>query len=117
MAQKIQVLLVDDLDGGEASETITFAVDGVSYEIDLADKNAQKFRKALQPFQEKARQMGRRQASRNGSSRTQRPKPAANVSKKAGTEEIRQWAKEQGMQVADRGRIAANIVKQYEEAH
>lgn len=116
MAQKIQVMLIDDLDGGEAAETITFAVDGTSYEVDLSDKNADKFRKAIKPFVEngrrKGKQTGRTTAGPRGTSRT-----ASNVSKKAGTEEIRQWAKQQGLTVADRGRIAANIVKQYEDAH
>lgn len=109
-------MLIDDLDGGEAAETITFAVDGTSYEVDLSDKNADKFRKAIKPFVENGRRKGRQSGSRN-SSRQTHSKPAANVSKKAGTEEIRQWAKEQGLTVADRGRIAANIVKQYEDAH
>lgn len=50
MAQKVQVLLVDDLDGGEADETVTFALDGKTYEIDLTTTNADKLRGLLEPY-------------------------------------------------------------------
>jgi len=50
MAQKVQVLLVDDLDGGEAEETVSFGIDGATYEIDLSGENAAKLRAALEPF-------------------------------------------------------------------
>lgn len=118
MAQKVQVLLIDDMDGGDADETITFAVDGVGYEIDLKDKNAEKFRKLLTPYTEKARQVGKK-ASRSVSRRSSsQAKPAAaNVSSKANTETIRKWAQANGHKVADRGRIAAAVVRAFEAAN
>ena len=63
MAQKVQVLLVDDLDGGEASETVSFALDGSSYEIDLSGKNAEEMRDALAKYVGAARKAGRTTAT------------------------------------------------------
>ena len=60
MAQKVQVLLVDDLDGGEASETVSFSLDGTTYEIDLSSDNAGKLRKDFQSYIDHARKGGRR---------------------------------------------------------
>lgn len=106
MAQKVQVLLLDDLDGGEADETVAFSLDGRSYEIDLSNANAKALRDALQPFVEQARKAGApaRRRQRNTSSRER-------------SSEIRAWAKENGIEVNDRGRIPANVVEKYEAAH
>ncbi|MBB6120901.1 histone-like nucleoid-structuring protein Lsr2 [Nocardiopsis algeriensis] len=109
MAQKVQVFLVDDLDGGEAEETVTFGLDGSVYEIDLSAGNAAKLREALTPFVEAARKAspkpargaGRRSASRNAPSRER-------------SAEIRAWAKAAGKPVNERGRIPAAIVAEYE---
>ena len=108
MAQKVQVFLVDDIDGGEAEETITFGLDGSMYEIDLSASNAAKLREALTPFVEasrkaspKAGRSGRRAASRNAPSRER-------------SAEIRAWAKAAGKPVNERGRIPAAIVAEYE---
>src|SRR4051794_19239453 len=60
MAQKVQVILVDDVDGGEAAETVSFALDGVSYEVDLSEKNASALRDALAPWVGHARRVGGR---------------------------------------------------------
>src|SRR3954467_2454641 len=60
MAQKVQVILVDDVDGGEAAETVSFALDGVSYEVDLSEKNASALRDALGPWVGHARRVGGR---------------------------------------------------------
>jgi Lsr2 len=107
MAQKVQVLLVDDLDGGEADETVAFSVDGASYEIDLSSANAKKLRDSLQPFVEKSRKAGttsRRRRQRGASSRER-------------SAEIRAWAKDHGIKVNERGRIPANVIEKYEAAH
>lgn len=107
MAQKVQVLLVDDLDGGEASETVTFGLDGTSYEIDLSSANADKLRKELSHYVGHARKVsspGRRRRSRTGPGRER-------------SAEIRAWAKQRGYHVSERGRIPASIVSEYEASH
>ncbi len=109
MAQKVQVLLVDDLDGGEAEESVSFGVDGTSYEIDLSANNASKLRDALAPFVEVARKAPQKTASRG--KKQQRSAPSRERSA-----EIRAWAKAAGKQVNERGRIPAAIVAEYEAA-
>ncbi|MCI3932213.1 MULTISPECIES: histone-like nucleoid-structuring protein Lsr2 [unclassified Streptomyces] len=110
MAQKVQVLLVDDLDGGEADETVTFALDGKSYEIDLTTANADKLRGLLEPYLKGGRRTGGR-ASGRGKGRA----PAASQSQD--TAQIRAWAKENGFEVNDRGRVPASIREAYEKAN
>lgn len=107
MAQKVQVFLVDDLDGGEAEETVTFGVDGSVYEIDLSASNASRLREALAPFVEAARKAPAKPA-RSGR-RSQRNAPSRERSA-----EIRAWAKAAGKPVNERGRIPAAIVAEYE---
>ncbi len=104
MAQKVQVVLVDDMDGGSADETLAFSLDGANYEIDLSSANAARFRDVMAPYVGHARKATRgsgRRSSRSG-------KGAGNSA------EIRRWAKSQGLQVNERGRIPATIVAQYE---
>ncbi len=112
MAQKVQVLLLDDLDGGEASETVTFGLDGATFEIDLSEGNAKKLRDLLSNYTGAARRVGssgggRRsgRATRTGSGRAPMDRDQAAA--------IRAWAKKQGLKVSDRGRIPASIVEQY----
>ncbi|MFJ9557356.1 Lsr2 family protein [Nocardiopsis sp. NPDC101807] len=108
MAQKVQVFLVDDLDGGEAEETVTFGLDGSTYEIDLSAGNAAKLREALNPFVE---------ASRKAPSKTNRPaarRGSRNAPSRERSAEIRAWAKAAGKPVNERGRIPAAIVAEYE---
>ncbi|MBO8189561.1 histone-like nucleoid-structuring protein Lsr2 [Streptomyces spirodelae] len=111
MAQKVQVLLVDDLDGGEADETVTFALDGKSYEIDLTTANADKLRSALEPYLKNGRRTGGR-SSRGKGSRT-----GSASGSSQDTAKIRAWAKEQGYEVNDRGRVPASIREAYEKAN
>ncbi|RSS79359.1 Lsr2 family protein [Streptomyces sp. WAC06614] len=108
MAQKVQVLLVDDLDGGEADETVTFALDGKTYEIDLTTANAEKLRGLLEPYLKGGRRTGGRAAGRAKGGR------AVAASGNPDTAEIRAWAKAQGMNVNDRGRVPAEIREAYE---
>ncbi|MEV4374573.1 Lsr2 family protein [Nonomuraea sp. NPDC049637] len=111
MAKQIVETLIDDVNGEEASETVVFALDGSSYEIDLTDANAKTLRDALSPFVTHARR-----TSTAGQRRGGRPSGARPMSR-ARSMEIRQWAKEHGLPVSERGRIAATIVEQYDTAH
>jgi hypothetical protein len=110
MAQKVQVLLVDDLDGGEATETVAFSLDGTTYEIDLSSDNAGKLRKEFAPYVDHARKAsggaaaGRRRRTRTGPGRER-------------SSEIRAWAKQRGYKVSERGRIPAQIISEYDAAH
>ncbi|HSU02874.1 MAG TPA: Lsr2 family protein [Nocardioides sp.] len=111
MAQKVNIILVDDLDGSEATETVSFALDGSSYEIDLNDANAAALREALGGYVGHARKVtggGRRARKASGSS-----------SNGAGsnTKDVREWAKGQGMEVSERGRISADVQQAYDAAH
>jgi hypothetical protein len=104
MAQKIQVTVIDDLDGSVADETVSFVLDGVSYEIDLSSHNAEQFRRDLAPYIQHARRVktaSRRRATRTGPGRER-------------SSEIRAWAKQRGHKVSERGRIPASIIQQYE---
>jgi hypothetical protein len=110
MAQKVQITLVDDIDGGPATETVSFSLDGVAYEIDLSDGNAARLRDALAPYVGPARRRGGRAAG--GSGRGRRSRSANNR-----TAQMRAWARENGHQVHERGRIPADISAAYEKAH
>lgn len=104
MVQKVHVVLEDDLDGGHADETVSFALDGTSYEIDVSDAHASELRAALKPWVD----AGRKVTSSKGAARYKR---GGDVSK------IRAWAKSHGMDVSERGRISAKIREAYEAAH
>ncbi|MGO4455487.1 histone-like nucleoid-structuring protein Lsr2 [Arthrobacter sp. RAF14] len=108
MAQRLQLQLIDDIDGTEASETVPFALDGISYEIDLSEKNAKKFREAFELYVGPARRV--RASTRR--SVTGRP-----TSRNGQTAQIREWAQNNGYKVSSRGRIHADIVEAYEKAH
>lgn len=112
MAQKVQVLLVDDIDGGEADETVTFALDGKSYEIDLNADNANKLRDALGGFVKASRRTGRASGGRGKPART-----TASSAAGAETPKIRAWAKENGYEVNERGRVPTNIREAYKKAN
>lgn len=115
MAQKVNIVLVDDIDGGEADETVTFALDGKDYEIDLTDANAQKLRDALALYVGHARSVSR--AGRGGGGRSRRRSSGAAASGGPSPSEIRDWAKDQGMEVNERGRISAEVREAYDAAH
>ncbi|MFK0231206.1 Lsr2 family protein [Streptomyces sp. NPDC090303] len=113
MAQKTIVLLTDDLDGVEADETVTFALDGKTYEIDLSDANATKLRDILSPYVDAGRKTGRIASS--GRVRSIASKAAAGSS--SDTAAIRAWAKENGFEVNERGRVPADIKAAYAKAN
>jgi hypothetical protein len=107
MAQKTHIVLEDDLDGSAATETVTFGLDGTSYEIDLNDKHAAKLRDALAPYVGHGRKVGT--APRRG-------RPAASGGGPS-AREIRDWARDNGYEVPDRGRVSADIRAAYEAAN
>ena len=111
MAQKVQVLLVDDLDGGEAAETVRFGLDGASYEIDLSDAHAKALRDALAQYVEKARKVGRAGAARAAA--PGRKGAPVSTGDREQNRAIREWAKRRGKNVSDRGRISQEIIDQY----
>jgi hypothetical protein len=105
MAQRTIVSLVDDLDGGAASQTVKFGVDGVEYEIDLSDKNAAKLRKALATYLAHGRKL-----SRSG-------QPYKLIELGLSSRDLRAWAKSNGYDVPDRGRVPRSIQDAYDKAH
>ncbi len=122
MATMTTVTLVDDLDGSEASGSVSFALDGASYEIDLSENNAEKLRDALAGYVASARRVdgGRRgpgrpkaavakpaKASRGGRTAPDREQTAA----------IREWARSNGFEVSERGRLSATVLSAFEAAH
>lgn len=107
MAQKIVTIYTDDLTGEESSEaaTHTIALDGVTYEIDLGPDSYDKLLEAVGPFLTAGRKTGRARKTRNA------------VVSSQDTAAIRAWAKEQGYQVNERGRVPADIREAYQKAH
>lgn len=114
VASRTIVALIDDLDGGEADETVSFALDGIDYDIDLSANNAAGLRKVLAEFVE---------SSRRVAGRKNRGTPALVHTRvdaggdKAQNQAIRNWARSQGFPVSDRGRIPAELVERFQEAH
>ena len=112
MAQRVQVILVDDLNGGEANETVEFALDGVHYEIDLSDDNAAKLRDDFATWIGQARRAGgRRQTRRRGGSAGTSGGRSDELSK------IREWGRENGYKVSSRGRVSQELQDAYAAAH
>ena len=110
MAQQKSVTLIDDLDGGKAAETITFGLDGASYEIDLSKKNATALRKAVADFVDHGRRV--RAGSAPAPKAQRRPAPRQGPNPAA----VRLWATAQGLTVSTRGRVPAELIAQYEAA-
>jgi hypothetical protein len=109
MAKSVSVIVTDDLDGSENAERVAFSLDGVSYEIDLASKNRAKLEKALAPFIEAGRKAPRSSTRRRGAGQ--------NGSSADRGAAVRAWAKASGLKVSERGRVSADIMRQYEAAH
>ncbi len=111
MAQQVVVKLVDDIDGSEAVETVTFGLDGRTYEIDLNDRHAEELRQALGVYLEHARRVGG-----SGSGRTRRSTAGGSAGGSLDNKAIRVWAEENGVAVPARGRIPRTVVEQWREA-
>jgi hypothetical protein len=112
VAQKIQTLFIDDIDGGAAEGTVRFALDGTEYEIDLNAKHTDELRTALGKYVSHARKVSA--SSRRGG------RAAGRAGRSAGsalnTTEIRNWARSQGIEIKDRGRVPAEVVAKYQAA-
>lgn len=109
MAQRVQVILVDDLSGGEATETVEFALDGVSYEIDLSDANAAKLRDDFAQWIGVARRSG-------GRRQTRRAGRAGSSAARDDLAKMREWGRENGFKVSDRGRVSKELQEAYAAA-
>ena len=109
MAQKVQTLFIDDIDGSAAEGTVRFGLDGTEYEIDLNAEHAQQLRDALAAYVRAGRRVsgGSRRPARGG-----RSGPASGLN----TTEVREWAKAQGIEVKDRGRVPAELVVKFKAA-
>jgi nucleoid-associated protein Lsr2 len=105
VAQKMQTLLIDDLDGSAAEGTVRFGLDGTEYEIDLNAEHARALRDALARYVSAARRAG-------GGARGGRRAPASGLN----ATEVREWAKAQGIDVKDRGRVPAEVVARFKAA-
>jgi len=114
MAQKI--MLIDDLDGSEGAETIKYGVDGQEYEIDLSEKNAERFRSFLREFIDKSREVEQASVLAFAPARSSR-RQSSGGSGRDDIAQIRAWAESQGMEVNARGRIKKEIVEAYDAAH
>lgn len=110
MAQKVEVTLIDDLDGGKAAETVSFSLEGTQYVIDLSEKNAKAFRESLAKYVDAARRdKGARVASRGTARKSAATGPD--------TSDVRTWAKAQGYEVSERGRVSKELIVKFQEAH
>ena len=110
MAQKVQTLFIDDLDGSDAEGTVRFGLDGAEYEIDLNAGHARELRDALSRYVGAARRAGG--AARRPAARGSRRGSANGVN----TTEVREWARSHGIEVKDRGRIPAGLVVKFKAA-
>jgi Lsr2 len=114
MAQRINVVLVDDIDGTDAAETVAFSLDGVDYEIDLHEQHAEQLREAFSLFIGHGRRTGGRRRSGRRSSASATAAPSAGEATAA---DIRAWARENGWDVPDRGRVSAEVREAYAAAN
>lgn len=112
MAQVTQVKLVDDLDGGEAAESVAFSLDGKAYEIDLSEKHAAALRDAFAPFIGGARRAGNA-AKVMSRQRMSTVTATGSGRSRAESAAIREWANAQGLEVSTRGRISSTVLEAY----
>jgi hypothetical protein len=108
MVKNVSVVITDDLDGSQGAETVAFGLDGVSYEIDLAQPNQARLAGVLAPFIA---------ASRRVSRGSRRRDPGTPAGSRADGAAVRAWAREAGLAVSQRGRISAEVMSRYEAAH
>ena len=108
MAREMKVVLTDDIDGTEAAETVSFGLDQGSYEIELSAENAAKLREVLAPFIAKARRVAARPGARRSGGGRKRYQD---------TSDIREWARNNGYTIGDRGRIPAEVEEAYRAAN
>jgi hypothetical protein len=122
VAQKVLTVFQDDVDGTKASETISFGLDGVAYQIDLSTRNAAKLRKSFEPFASAARRTGGRRIrtapAATTAVRTRRPapSPAQLTDTPVDSATVRAWAAANKIEVSTRGRIPAAVIAQFRAA-
>ena len=118
MAQKTIVTLVDDLTGEEAESisTVDFALDGMTYELDLTDENRAKLRDALSPYANAGRKIGGRRRSGPRSGRAAKSTGSAAGYNRETLKSIREWAKKNGHSVSDRGRLSTEVLQAWQTA-
>jgi hypothetical protein len=104
MATKVLTTLQDDIDGSDATQTVRFALDGVEYEIDVSDRNANRLRNSLSEFIAHGRRVGGR--------RGRKPASSSDVDTKA----VRKWAEANGIEINARGRIPTDVVERFKAA-
>lgn len=107
MARKTQVILTDDIDGSEASQTVPFGLDGVAYEIDVNDDHAEQLREQLATWTSSGRRVGGRKVGSRRAAGGDRER----------TTRIREWARANGQEVSNRGRIAGSVIEAYDASH
>lgn len=110
MAQKVNIVLVDDIDGSEATETVVFALDGTSYEIDLNEEHASALRESIAAYVGHGRRVA-------GAAKRGRKPAASSSDTGVSAREVREWARSNGFTVPERGRIPADVREAYEAAH
>lgn len=111
MAQRVQIKLIDDLDGSDAEETVSFGLDGVSYEIDLSQANAAQLRDDL------AKWVGSARRVKGRVSRTTRATGGSSGNSKDDLNKIREWGRQNGYQVSERGRVSREVQEAYAAAN
>jgi hypothetical protein len=109
VASRVVTLITDDLDGSEAAGTIAFSLEGASYEIDLSNAHAEELRSLLEPYMKAGRKTGGRKDGRRRSQGASTDKDQIKA--------MRDWAKQQGLKVSDRGRVSADVRDAYDKAH
>jgi hypothetical protein len=107
MAQQIQTLFIDDIDGGPAEGTVRFGLDGTDYEIDLSATHSEELHKVLAGYVTHARKAAG--TARRGS-RGRRPAGVLD------TRKVREWARGQGIDIKERGRVPAEVIEKYQAA-
>jgi len=107
MAKTVAVIVQDDLDGSDGAETVTFALDGMAYEIDLSKANRAKLESAVAPYIEAGRRITR--GRRTSATRT--------TQQRFDRASVRTWARENGLKVSERGRISTELLEKYNSAH
>lgn len=119
MAQKVHVEVLDDIDGSEASETVLFSLDGVSYEIDLSEENAEALRGEFERYVQAGRRVGGRRARSalgNAAGAGGRSSGEERGNSREYNQAVREWAAANGHDVAERGRLSGELVAAYEAA-
>ncbi|MCR6488257.1 Lsr2 family protein [Amycolatopsis sp. OK19-0408] len=113
MARNVKVELLDDIDGTAATQTVTFALDGIEYEIDLSDENAEGLRAELGGYIEAARRTGGRKRRNTATGSTS---VSSNSTSREHSKKVRAWAKANGHEISDRGRLSTEIIDLYKRA-